>query len=38
VGLVLLGKESARSLHLTPDEPQAIKLKDKAGKVLWALP
>lgn len=38
VGLVLLGKEGTRSLHLTPDEPQAVKLKDKAGKVLWAMP
>lgn len=38
VGFVLLGKEGNRSLHFTPDEPQAIKLKDKAGKILWAAP
>lgn len=38
VGLVLLGKDGARSLHLTPDEAQPVKLKDKAGKVLWAAP
>lgn len=38
VGLVLLGKDGNRSLHFTPDEPQALKLKDKAGKVLWAAP
>lgn len=38
VGFVLLGKDGSRSLHLTPDEPQPVKLKDKAGKVLWALP
>lgn len=38
VGLVLLGKEGSRSLHFTPDEPQALKLKDKTGKVLWAAP
>lgn len=38
VGLVLLGKDGNRSLHLTPDEPQALKVKDKTGKVLWAAP
>ncbi len=38
VGLVLLGKDGNRSLHFTPDEPQALKLKDKAGKNLWAAP
>jgi hypothetical protein len=38
VGLVLLGKDGSRSLHLTPDEPQAVKLKDKTGKTLWAVP
>jgi len=38
VGLVLLGKDGNRSLHLTPDEPQALKVKDKAGKIIWAAP
>lgn len=38
VGLVLLGKDGNRSLHFTPDEPQALKLKDKTGKNLWAAP
>lgn len=38
VGFVLLGKDGHRSLHFTPDEPQVVKLKDKSGKILWALP
>lgn len=38
VGFVLLGKDGNRSLHLTPDEAQALKVKDKAGKILWAAP
>lgn len=38
VGFVLLGKDGNRSLHLSPDEAQVVKLKDKGGKTLWAMP
>ncbi|MBM4123735.1 MAG: hypothetical protein FJ246_02075 [Nitrospira sp.] len=38
VGLILLSKDGNRSLYLTPDEAKALQLKDKDGKVLWAIP
>jgi len=38
VGLILTGKEGAKILYISPDEPQVIRLSDNTGKTLWALP
>jgi hypothetical protein len=38
VALILLDKDGTRTLTLSPDEKQAVQLKGKDGKVLWAAP
>ena len=38
LGFVLTDKAGNRSLFLSPDERQALRLRDKDGKVLWAAP
>lgn len=38
VGLILTDKEGTKTLYLSPDEPQALRLSDKSGKTLWAAP
>ena len=38
VGLVLTSKDGSRTLTLSPDEPSAIKLVERGGRVLWGSP
>lgn len=38
VGLVLTSKDGGRTLTLSPDEPSAIKLVERGGRVLWGSP
>lgn len=38
VGLVLTGKDGTRTLYISPDEPQTVRLYDNTGKTLWAVP
>ena len=38
VGLVLTSKDGSRTLTLSPDERTAIKLVERGGRVLWAVP
>jgi hypothetical protein len=38
VGLVLTSKDGSRTLTLSPDDRLAIKLVERGGKVLWAVP
>ena len=38
VGLILTDKEGIKTLYISPDEPQVIRLSDNTGKTLWALP
>lgn len=38
VGLVLTDKEGIKTLYISPDEPNSIRLSDNTGKTLWALP
>jgi hypothetical protein len=38
VGLILTDKEGTKTLYVSPDEPQALRLYDKSGKTLWAAP
>lgn len=38
VGLILTGKDGTKTLYISPDEPQMIRLSDNTGKTLWALP
>ncbi|HEU4685707.1 MAG TPA: hypothetical protein VFS39_14460 [Nitrospira sp.] len=38
VGLILTSKDGSRKLSLSPDEPVAIKLTDRSGRVLWSAP
>jgi hypothetical protein len=38
VGLVLTSRDGNRKLSLSPDEPIAIKLSDRTGRVLWSAP
>ena len=38
VGLILTDKEGIKTLYISPDEPQMIRLSDNTGKTLWALP
>lgn len=38
VGLVLTSKDGNRTLTLSPDDRSAIKLVERDGRVLWAVP
>jgi len=38
VGLILTSRDGNKKLSLSPDEPVAIKLTDRSGRVLWAAP
>lgn len=38
VGLVLISKDGSKTLSLSPDDRLAVKLIDKDGRVLWAVP
>lgn len=38
VGLILTDKEGSKTLYISPDEPQILRLSDKTGKTLWAAP
>ncbi len=38
VGLVLTSKDGSRTLTLSPDDRRAIKLVERDGRVLWAVP
>ena len=38
VGLVLTSKDGNRTLTLSPDDRTAIKLVERDGRVLWAVP
>ncbi len=38
LGFVLVSKDGAKTLYLSPDDTPAIRLKDKTGRVLWAAP
>ena len=38
VGLVLTAKDGTKTLFLSPDEPQVVRLMDQSGKTLWGLP
>ncbi len=38
VGLVLTSKDGNRTLTLSPDDPKTIKLAERGGRVLWAMP
>ncbi len=38
VGLVLTSRDGGKTLYLSPDEPVALKLVDKSGRVLWGAP
>lgn len=38
VGLVLTSKDGSRTLTLSPDDRVAIKLVERGGRVLWAVP
>lgn len=38
VGLVLTNKDGSRTLSLSPDDPVAIKLTERGGRVLWGAP
>lgn len=38
VGLVLSSKDGGRTLRLSPDDRQAIKLVERGGRVLWGAP
>ncbi len=38
VGLVLRSKDGNRTLTLSPDEPSAIKLVERGGRILWGAP
>jgi hypothetical protein len=38
VGLVLMSKDGNRTLTLSPDDRSAIKLVEREGRVLWAVP
>ncbi len=38
VGLILTDKEGTKTLYISPDEPQVLRLTDKTGKTLWAAP
>jgi hypothetical protein len=38
VGFILTSKDGSKKLALSPDEPLAIKLSDRSGRVLWSAP
>lgn len=38
VGFILTSRDGNRKLALSPDEPLAIKLSDRSGRVLWSAP
>jgi hypothetical protein len=38
IGLVLTSKDGSRTLTLSPDDRQAIKLVERGGRVLWGAP
>lgn len=38
IGLVLTSKDGSRTLTLSPDDRQAIKLVERGGRVLWGVP
>lgn len=38
VGLVLRSKDGNRTLTLSPDDPSAIKLVERGGRILWSVP
>ncbi len=38
LGLVLTSKDGSRTLTLSPDDRMAIKLMERGGRVLWAVP
>ena len=38
VGLVLTSKDGKRTLTLSPDERMVVKLVERGGRVLWAVP
>jgi hypothetical protein len=38
VGLILTSRDGNKKLALSPDEPAAIKLTDRSGRVLWSAP
>jgi hypothetical protein len=38
VGLVLISKDGSKSLSLSPDDRQVVKLVDNGNRVLWSLP
>jgi hypothetical protein len=38
VGFVLTSRDGQKTLYLSPDEPMALKLVEKSGRVLWGAP
>jgi len=38
VGFVLTSKDGSRTLTLSPDDPKTIKLTERGGRILWAVP
>ncbi len=38
VGFILTSRDGNKKLALSPDEPLAIKLSDRSGRVLWSAP
>lgn len=38
LGLVMTSKDGTRTLTLSPDDRQAIKLVERGGRVIWAVP
>lgn len=38
VGLTLAGRDGIKTLYISPDDPHVLRLADKSGKTLWALP
>jgi hypothetical protein len=38
IGLVLTSKDGSRTLTLSPDDRQAIRLVERGGRVLWGMP
>lgn len=38
VGFVLRSKDGNRTLTLSPDDPEVIKLVERGGRILWSAP
>ena len=38
VGFIMTSRDGNKKLTLSPDEPAAIKLTDRSGRVLWSAP